>query len=314
MQLHALAVHRSHDLAGEFSLLRPTTVAEACGMLDGEAVPLAGGLEIVNGMKEGRTPRRLVMLAGIGALRGISLVPAGPAANQDAANQDAANQDAADHDSLDVAAMTTHDELARHPLVLHHLPDLAACWDRIANIRIRMQGTVAGNVLAANPGYDGAVLLAAAGARLVWRTSGGGPTGGAPDIRLSGVLDPAAAAAASGLVTAVRVPLPGRGVRRRLLHERSLRYALSLALGVDIAGDRVVAATAVLGGCHARPLLRPVAAVGLPAAALRDAAADLAALALSDMPPADVPWFGARDYRETMAPILLRRLIEAVAP
>src|SRR5882757_480011 len=141
--------HRSRSRIPDFSLLRPRSLIEARAMLNGpDAVPMAGGLDIVNRMKEGFAPRALVTLDGIEDFDAIRLTP--------------------EQETIDIGAGTCHDALATSDLVRAHLPDLAHCWGQIANIRIRMQGTVAGNLLALMSGYEGAVLLSALDASLVY--------------------------------------------------------------------------------------------------------------------------------------------------
>jgi len=189
-----LVNHRSRSRIPDFSTLRPRSLLEARHMLDGEpdTMAIAGGLDIVNRMKEGLAPRRLVMLAGIENIDVIRLSP--------------------EQDGIDVGAGVCHDALANSELVRALLPDLAHCWERIANIRIRMQGTVAGNLLALMSGYEGAVLLSALDASLVYSSKDVPRTsiqvkefGAVSDSFFRG----------RGLVETVCVPLPAAGTTRR---------------------------------------------------------------------------------------------------
>jgi CO/xanthine dehydrogenase FAD-binding subunit len=265
-------------------------MVEARAMLDGpDAVPIAGGLDIVNRMKEGFAPKTLVALAGIRNFEAIRLSP--------------------EQDTIDIGAGACHDALATSGLMRAHLPDLAHCWGQIANIRIRMQGTVAGNLLALMPGYEGAVLLSALDASLVCSRT---------DVPSASIQVKKFGAASDsffrsrGLVETVRVPLPAAGATRRLVYDRSLRPMLSVALCVDHAEGLVDSACAVVGGCHPWPFLWDLPATGLSLSDFHARAEDMARQAIRNMPAPTMPWFGTSGYREAVAPVLLSRLIQEV--
>ena len=261
-------------------------------MLDSEpdTMAIAGGLDIVNRMKEGLAPRRLVMLAGIENIDVIRLSP--------------------EQDGIDVGAGVCHDALANSELVRALLPDLAHCWERIANIRIRMQGTVAGNLLALMPSYEGPILLSALDASLLYSTS--------ESLNASAALTEFGDASDSfflsrGLIAKVRVPLPPKGTTRRLVYDRSLRPFLSVALRIDHADGVVAAARAVVGGCHRWPFWCDLPVGGLSLPDIHAQADSIAIAAVRQMPPPTVPWFGLSHYREKVAPVLLSRLIREIA-
>jgi carbon-monoxide dehydrogenase medium subunit len=285
-----LVNYRSRSRIPDFSLLRPRSLIEARAMLNGpDAVPMAGGLDIVNRMKEGFAPRALVTLDGIEDFDAIRLTP--------------------ERETIDIGAGTCHDALATSDLVRAHLPDLAHCWGQIANIRIRMQGTVAGNLLALMSGYEGAVLLSALDASLVYSSKDVPRTsiqvkefGAVSDSFFRG----------RGLVETVCVPLPAAGTTRRLVYDRSLRPMLSVALCVDHAEGLVDGACAVVGGCHLWPFLCDMPVTGLSLSDFHAHAGDMALQAIRHMPAPTVPWFGTSGYREAVAPVLLSRLIQEV--
>lgn len=255
-----------------------------------EAMAMAGGLDVVNRMKDGLAPPVLVLLGGVAGIDAIGLSPECAA--------------------IEIGAGARHDDLANSEVVLARLPDLARCWARIANIRIRMQGTVAGNLLALMPGYEGAVLLSAVGASMVYSTRDADENripvrqfGGASESFFSSL----------GLVGKVRVPLPPTGTTRTLLYDRSMRPVLSVALCVDCKDGAVISASAVVGGCHQWPFTCDLPVTGVPLSGLHARAEDLALVALRQMPTPTVPWFGVANYRETVAPVLLSRLIREIA-
>ena len=195
-------------------------------------------------------------------------------------------------------------------LVRALLPDLGHCWERIANIRIRMQGTVAGNLLALMPSYEGPILLSALDASLLYSTS--------ESLNASAALTEFGDASDSfflsrGLIAKVRVPLPPKGTTRRLVYDRSLRPFLSVALRIDHADGVVAAARAVVGGCHRWPFWCDLPVGGLSLPDIHAQADSIAIAAVRQMPPPTVPWFGLAHYREKVAPVLLSRLVREIA-
>ena len=254
------------------------------------AMAMAGGLDVVNRMKDGLTPSVLVMLGDVANIDAIVMSP--------------------ERDVIEVGAGTRHDALANSEVVLAHLPDLARCWDRIANVRIRMQGTVAGNLLALMPGYEAGVLLSALGASMVYSTRNSHD--GMMAVRdLGDTAD--SFFERGGLAEKLRVPLPGAGTNRRLFYDRSLRPSFSVALCVDYRDGAVVSALAVIGGCHRWPFTCDLPLAGVSLSELHSRADAVARDAVRQMPVPTVPWFGVAKYRETVASVLLSRLIQECA-
>jgi len=285
-----LAVHRSRHLMAPFRVLRPGSFALARRILDEDphAVPMAGGLDLVNRMKTGGGPATVVWLGGIAGADAIARAG----------------------DELVLGATCRHDQLAQSPLARAAFPDLAAVWASLATIRIRSQGSLVGNLMADVPAYEAAGLLMAIGATVSVLL----PGGHAAALPVTALGDAAGAALPlPGLVTAIRIPLPGPERMRRLIYDRSLRPALAVALSLDVTAGMIGSARAVLGGCHPRPLVRTLPVDGMaPNALPRDARA-LAEAVFGDLPPPTVPWAGEADYRPRMAPLLLSRLLQAAA-
>jgi len=63
--------------------------------------------------------------------------------------------------SLRVGALTTFSDLGRSPLVLHHMPALAAASATVGAIQIQNRATIGGNVVNASPAGDSLPVLAA---------------------------------------------------------------------------------------------------------------------------------------------------------
>ncbi len=131
-----------------FELTRPTSVEEAVADLaeaDGDASVYMGGTELLLLMKLGLSnPERLVDCKRIPELRGLSERGG----------------------TIRIGAGTTHDELERSDLIRDALPELAALEGQIANRRIRIAGTLGGNLCFADPNSDPMTLLTALGATL----------------------------------------------------------------------------------------------------------------------------------------------------
>ncbi len=250
-----------------------------------QAVPMAGGLDVVTGMKTGAGPSVIVWLGGIAG----------------------AHLPVKDGDNLVLPAGCSHDQLVRSAVAAAAFPDLVAAWSGLANIRIRNQGTVVGNVMAGVAGYEAAVLLMAAYAKLAVLSPGGAEH----VIKVSDLERENGAGAVPWLVTAVHIPLQKKGRERRLIYDRSLRPALSVALGLDTQDRTILRARAVLGGCHGRPILRelPLASVDLDS--LRGQESRIASKTFQDLPPPSAAWLGTPDYPAAMAPRLLFRLLGA---
>lgn len=139
---------RSRALIPPLALLRPRDVDEAVAMLaDPKAIAMAGGVEVIAGLKFGGPPRSLVLLRGLSGLAGIEPHEGG----------------------VRIGALATHERVARDALLRESVPGFAEAWGSIANIRIRHQGTLAGCLLAGLPQYDAPPALAALDASLVCR-------------------------------------------------------------------------------------------------------------------------------------------------
>jgi carbon-monoxide dehydrogenase medium subunit len=129
-------------MLNSFKLLRPTTVAEASGELSrlGESSKLyAGGAELVLLMRNGMVhPDYLIDIKGIADLNPIAW----------------------DGRALTLGACATHHNIERDPSVRRYLPALAYAESQVANVRVRAQGTLGGNLCFSDPHSDpGTALL-----------------------------------------------------------------------------------------------------------------------------------------------------------
>jgi carbon-monoxide dehydrogenase medium subunit len=129
-------------MLGSLKLLQPTTVDEASGALRDFAERgkiYAGGAELLLLMRHGFLQSEiLVDVKKIDRLHGVTW----------------------DNGALCVGACVTHHTLATNPLVRGHAPSLAYAESQVANVRVRNQGTLGGNLCFNDPHSDpGTVLL-----------------------------------------------------------------------------------------------------------------------------------------------------------
>ena len=123
-------------------LLQPTTVREASKALSdlGDKAKLyAGGAELLLLLRNGLLDTEvLVDVKKIDRLHRLQMV----------------------EDCLRIGACVTHQALATHPLIRAHAPSLAYAESQVANVRVRNQGTLGGNLAFNDPHSDpGTVLL-----------------------------------------------------------------------------------------------------------------------------------------------------------
>lgn len=257
-------VYGSHSAIAPFRLLRPARLADAAAALAGGAVCLAGGVDFVPALRAGRRVECVVYLGGIGELKTIERRG----------------------DVLRVGAGVTHARLAADSAIAAALPDLAAIWRGVANVRVRHAATVGGNVMAGNAQYDMLPALMALDAKLVFAGE-------------KGRQETVAAAAArwpEGILAYLEIPLvPGR----RFLFERGHKPVLSVAVCADAKRARIA-----LGCAYAHPLVRAIALDG-DAEPLADALA-------RDLPEPASDWIASGAYRRKLARVLLARQLRAL--
>ena len=129
-------------MLSQLKLVQPTSVDEASKALvdSGEKAKIyAGGAE-------------LLLLLRNGLMEAEVLV--------DVKKIDRLHRVAATDGALRIGACVTHHELATNPIIREHAPSLAYAESQLANVRVRNQGTLGGNLSFNDPHSDpGAVLL-----------------------------------------------------------------------------------------------------------------------------------------------------------
>ena len=107
---------------------RPGTVSEAIEILAehaGDAMPIAGGTDLVPNMKHGLfTPGHLVSLRGIEEMQGVQ----------------------EDESGFTIGAVASLDRVASDPRIVKSLPSLARACALVSGPQLRRMGTIGGNV------------------------------------------------------------------------------------------------------------------------------------------------------------------------
>jgi carbon-monoxide dehydrogenase medium subunit len=272
----------------KFSIHQPKTVAEASGLLTefGEKGRLyAGGTELLLAMKHDLLRyEHLIDVKTIPDLNRIEV------------------RDGA----LVIGSGATHRQIESSALVQQNLPVLASMAAKVANIRVRASGTLGGNLCFAEPHSDPATLLTALGAKVSTQTKSA-----ARSVLVEKLITGAyeTCLAADELLTGVEIPLPARTQRAAYSKfQLKERPTVGLALVLDIDGDTIKHASAVVGSVSAVPTQSKQANALLTGARsqvekqLDDAAA---ALAQAADPVDDVE--GSAEYKRHLIAVYLRR-------
>lgn len=123
-----------------FALHRPQSLSEALEALGEDDMPLAGGTELLLAMRMRMLrPSALVNLKTIPGLDRIGL----------------------DGSELAIGGTVTHAAAMADPLVARHAPILPHVLAQVGNPRVRASGTLAGNLVFAEPKSDVITILAA---------------------------------------------------------------------------------------------------------------------------------------------------------
>jgi carbon-monoxide dehydrogenase medium subunit len=278
VQPGALVGLRSRARIAPFRLHRPSTIEGALDVMAGadpEAAYMAGGIDLIGAMKAGFTPGDVIHIAHIEALRRID----------------------ENERTIRIGACATHRDIGESKLIQSRAPALAKCWRQIANPRVRCKGTVGGNIMARQAGYDATLMLMAANAEA---------TVIAADRRrmCSAISD---APSLRGLLTSIAVP---DGAALRLRADRSLHPALVVVLGFREDHGAVTRLHVAVGGAYMGPYAAPL---GVPEAitpaALSAQSRALAHAFVSRLPAPATDWRASGAYRARMVGVLLERLL-----
>jgi carbon-monoxide dehydrogenase medium subunit len=208
--------------------------------------------------------------------------------------------------ALMIGSSATHRAIERSPLVKQHLPVVAEMENHVANVRVRASGTLGGNLCFAEPHSDPATLLTALGATAHVQGKSGAKTVSVEKL-ITGAYE--TSLASDELLIGVEIPLPSSSQRAAYLKfQLKERPTLGLALILDVDGDTIKKATAVVGSVSAVPTQSAKANQLLAGARaqvekqLTDAAE---ALAQAADPVDDLE--GSADYKRHLIGVFLRR-------
>lgn len=276
-------------LPPRFELHRPRALGEALALLADHAedvAPIAGGTELLIALKA-RVLRygHLVDIKRLPELRGITRGADGV---------------------ISIGALSTHHELAHDAVIREHLPAYAALSENIANIRVRVAGTLGGNLCFAEPHADPPAMLCALGARVVLAGPGGSRLLALEQF-LEGELT--TARAEDELMVRLEVPALPEGARcgyRAFGHLERPAVGVAAVAVPEGAGYRWRLRAAGLCGRPAALARAEAAMAGLPAtqaleALERESCADAAAIEAHD----DLQ--GGAEYKRHLVTVLARR-------
>jgi carbon-monoxide dehydrogenase medium subunit len=136
-------------LPARFEFHRPRTLEEALELLerhDGDVSPYAGGTELLIALKARVASfGHLVDIKRLAELKGVSRREDG---------------------GVSIGALATHQQQTQDPLVAELIPGYAELSGNIANVRVRVAGTLGGNLCFAEPHADPPAMLCAYGAQM----------------------------------------------------------------------------------------------------------------------------------------------------
>jgi carbon-monoxide dehydrogenase medium subunit len=281
-------------LPHRFEYLRPRKFDAALEYLDryGEgAAPYAGGTELLLALKA-RVLRYdcLVDLKRISELVGIR----------------------EEGDEIVVGALSTHHVIATDAIMRQRLPAYAELSANIANIRVRVAGTIGGNLCFAEPHADPPALLAAYGARLLLRSPSGEREINAADF-IEGEFT--TSRKENEILSAIRIPVPQPGAKfcyRSFGHLE--RPAVGVAAGYvpDSAGAHYRVWIGAIAGRPIRLDGLERALDGVPARNLNDVVPEAAQTAAQSL-PATSDLHGSADYKRHLAAVFVRRALAEAA-
>jgi carbon-monoxide dehydrogenase medium subunit len=271
-----------------FTIHQPKTALEACQMLAefGERGRLyAGGTELLLAMKHDLL--RYEHLIDVKTIPGLDKIERRNGA-------------------IVIGSAATHRAIERSPVVRENLSVVAEMEAAVANPRVRACGTLGGNLGFAEPHSDPATLLAALGATVNVTGKVGARSIAAAHL-LTGAYE--TALAPDEIMTSVEIPLPAKSQRAAYLKfQLKERPTLGLALVVDLAGDTITKATALVGSVSAVPT-QSDSANGLLVGSKADVEKRLtdAAQALADAADPVDDLEGSAEYKRHLIGVFLKR-------
>lgn len=256
----------------DFQLVRPTSLDEALDAIDEDHIPVCGGTELLLAMKMGMlVPEALVDLTRVSGLKRLEV----------------------DGDHMLIGGSLTHRNIGGDPLVRKHLPMLADVEDAVGNVRVRAQGTIAGNLCFAEPKSDVAAALLAYDAEVVLVSADGTRT-----VPMTEFVEGPYTTVREDTELLVHVRVPIRDDRRAtyLKFQTMERPTIGVAASAD--ADRV---RVVVGAVGPVPVYADFGGVG---------EVDVDSVMEQVEPLPDLT--GAEDYKLHVTELYVRRALEAL--
>ena len=283
-------------MRAKFDYLAPTSLDEACGMLqqhDGEAKLLAGGTALVMWLRMGLlTPKVVINLENVPGLDGIAFDTA---------------------DGLRVGAGVKHRDLELCPEVQEHYPLLRETFYKVAQPRIRLMATVGGNLSHGDPLTDPGASFIALDAQVTLHSSRGERSLSVEDFFVDyyeTALEP------DEVLTSVHVPPPARPAWSHIkFTPRSEEDFATVGVAVTMSGQGQRCDDVRIGLNSVGPTIFRARAAedvlrGHDITPERVEEAGAAAAEASD-PIEDVR--GTSDYKRDLVAVFVRRAIEQAA-
>jgi carbon-monoxide dehydrogenase medium subunit len=276
-----------------FRILNPTNLSEAIRELGyhGDAAKIyAGGAELVLLIR-----RRMIeveYLLNIKQILGLKDI-------------------VLDGHKLSIGAVVTHHQLETNSLVREYFPMFADAESQIANIRVRNQGTVGGNICFSDPHSDpGTALLVYEATVTVGSIAG--------EYRI--LLDEffrgmyTTALKPDEILTRIEIPALPVGWRSAFLRVHHLqRPTVNVAAGVKIDGGKIGGARLAVGCVGPRPMRLSELEGRLPGLTVSDAKrviAEARRYLFEELKPVD-DLLGSKEYKIHVTGVLLGRALEA---
>jgi CO/xanthine dehydrogenase FAD-binding subunit len=272
------------------SFATATSVDEALAALAAGARAVAGGTDLVVGARQGKAPlpESLVAIHRIAELAGIAEADGG----------------------LRIGALTSHAQIASHPLVVERFTALADASAIVGSHATRSHGTLGGNLMNASPAMETGGPLQCLDATVTLRSERGARSVAVSDL----FAGPGATTAADDeLLVSIDVPSPAPGAGSayvRLEYRRQMEIAVVGATAVVVL-DRSTVSDARVAITALAPTIRrvPEAEAALTGADGGETAVATAAraAAAAAAPISDVR--ASERYRTAMAEVIARRAI-----
>ena len=279
----------------KFMIHQPKTVAEASEMLAefGDKARLyAGGTELLLAMKHDLL--RYEHLIDVKTIPGLNKIEQ-------------------KNGAVVIGGTATHRAIEQSTAVRQNLPVIAEMETNVANVRVRATGTLGGNLCFAEPHSDPATLLLAFGAKVNVQGKSGARSL-TIDKLITGAYE--TSLAPEEIMTGLEIPLLAKSQRAAYLKfQLKERPTLGLALVLDLDGDSIKKATAVVGSVSAVPTQSQEANAMLAGAkALVEKQLDEAAAALAATAnPVDDLEGGAEYKRHLIGVFLKRAFVKALS-